>query len=78
MAEAPLYLIVGNGVRGGRPSSELSKLDDTSPDIDGKMEFEHIMGAIADNISPASNELVFPNKGEAMLEEGFSPEQLFI
>jgi len=71
------FLIVGRSVRGGVygdlfPEEELARLNNPSPDITGKTDFDHIFSAVCDWAKPGSSGSVFPNKGRAKLEPGVS------
>jgi len=75
------FLIAGRSVRGGVygdlfPEEELARLNDPSPDITGKTDFDHIFGAVCDWAKPGSSSAVFPNKGRAKLESGVSLHNL--
>jgi len=77
------FLIVGRSVRGGVygdmfPEEELARLNDPSPDITGKTDFDHIFGAVCDWAQPGSSGSVFPNKGRAKREPGIQLESLFV
>ncbi|MCP4696458.1 MAG: DUF1501 domain-containing protein [Gammaproteobacteria bacterium] len=68
-------LVIGKGIKGGLygdmfPEDELQKIDNRSPDITGKTSIEHVFGAVCDWVAPGSGDTVFPNRGDAMLEEG--------
>ncbi len=67
--------VVGKGVKGGLygnmfPAEELERIDKRSPDIKGKTSIEHVFGAASDLIKSGSGDTVFPNRSEALLEEG--------
>lgn len=68
-----VMMVIGEKVNGGVygdmfPDSELAKLGDNSPDIDGLTEFDHIFGAVCDWVHPGSASGVFPNKNSAIIE----------
>jgi uncharacterized protein (DUF1501 family) len=76
-------LVIGNGVNGGVygdmfPVSELDRLEDPSPDIEGLTEYDHPFGQICEWVSPGSSDIVFPNQADADLEEGVDLSQLFV
>ncbi len=77
------YLVIGGRVNGGIygdqfPVSELSKMHDVSPDIDGLTEFDHVLGTICDWVEPGSSSTVFPSRGNAMIETGLGLSGLFV
>ncbi|KHD07705.1 hypothetical protein PN36_15920 [Candidatus Thiomargarita nelsonii] len=74
--------VIGNQVNGGLygdmfPASELDRLDDHSPDIEGLTDYDHPFGQICEWISPNSSDFVFPNQSNAKLEAGVDLSQLF-
>lgn len=76
-------LLIGNGVRGGVygdmfPPAELDRLGDSSPDITGLTEIDHIFGAACDWALPGGGDIVFPNRSAAALEPNVNPNRLFV
>lgn len=75
-------LVIGRPVNGGVygdmfPESELARLDDWSPDIEGKTDIDHLFGAVCDWVHPGSATTVFPNIAGAKLEPGVDFSTLF-
>jgi len=74
-------LVVGNPVNGGQygelfPQDEVERVSRRSPDITGKTSIEHAFGAVCDLAEAETGNTVFPNRPEAILEEGVDA-QLF-
>ena len=68
-------MVVGNAVQGGIygdmfPESELALLSVPSSDIVGLTEIDHVFGRVCDWMVPGGGNIVFPNRGSALLEPG--------
>ncbi|MCF7984575.1 MAG: DUF1501 domain-containing protein [Thiohalocapsa sp.] len=77
-----VVLLIGPSVRGGVygdmfPESELARMDDPSPDIDGRTALDHVFGAASDWVGPGSGGFVFPDRASAPLEPGVEPRRFF-
>lgn len=68
-----VMMVIGEGVNGGVygemfPQSELAKLGQNTPDIDGLTEIDHIYGAVCDWVYPSSSPTVFPSMASRDIE----------
>lgn len=68
-----IMMVIGESVNGGVygdmfPETELAKLGQNTPDIDGLTEFDHIYGAVCDWVHPASSATVFPSMASRDIE----------
>lgn len=75
-------LVIGKSVRGGLygdmfPESELDALQEPSPDITGRTEYDHAFGPIVDWLAPGKALSVFPNTATAIHESGVDFYRLF-
>lgn len=82
-------MIIGNEVNGASatsssniygdmfPESELDRLNDSTPDIQGLTEIDHVLGAICDGVQTGLGDAVFPNRSSRMLEAGVDLSNLF-
>ncbi len=80
--EGNIALLFGNSVRGGIygdmfPQSELTRLADESPDVEGLTSFEHIFGAACEWAQAGAADAVFPFMQDTPLEAGLNLESLF-
>ncbi|MDH3646236.1 MAG: DUF1501 domain-containing protein [Gammaproteobacteria bacterium] len=80
--EGTYVLLIGEGVNGGvygdmYPESELSRLDDPSPQIAGQTAIDHVFGAVCDWMQPGSGSVVFPDRISAPIESGLNLAGLF-
>ena len=78
-----IMMVIGEQVNGGVygdmfPASELAKLGQNTPDIDGLTEFDHVYGAVCDWVHPASSSVVFPYKASRDIESPGLLDNLFV
>ncbi len=59
------------------PLAELDRLSESSPDIDGLTEIDHLFGEICDAISPGAGNHVFPTRAARALEADVDLSGLF-
>jgi uncharacterized protein (DUF1501 family) len=70
-------LIIGQPVNGGVygnmfPAGEIAKLNENSPDIDGKTDIDRHFGAVCEWVHAGSANVVFPNRVSSQIEGGVS------
>ena len=75
-------LIVGNPVSGGIygdmfPAAELDRLDEPTPDIEGKTDLDAVLAELCDWATPGSSGVVFPDLATAAVEQGVNLAALF-
>jgi uncharacterized protein (DUF1501 family) len=68
-------IVIGIQVRGGIygemfPEDELVRIGVASADITGRTAIDHVFGRVCDWVSAGSGDIVFPNRGSAILETG--------
>lgn len=76
-------ILIGDKVRGGIygnmfPDSELDRLSDASPDINGLTDIEKIYAEVCNWMSSGTGSQVFPKLSSASLEAGVNFSRLFI
>lgn len=74
-------LLIGESVNGGVygdmfPQSELARLTDASPDIEGLTAIDHVFGAACDWLTPGAGDQVFAGRTSAPIETGLDAAQL--
>ncbi len=75
-------LLVGLPVRGGIygdlfPSAELARLDEPTPDIDGRTELDALLAPLVDYLAPGTASTVLPVHASASVEAGVTLSRLF-
>ncbi len=68
-------LVIGGAVHGGLygdmfPETELARLNEPSPDIDGLTAIDHVYGALCNWVQPDTMPMVFPSHATMPLESG--------
>jgi len=82
-------LIIGNQVNGTQadktssvhgdmfPLAEMDRLNQSSPDIIGQTEIDHVLAPLCDAISAGAGDAVFPNRASRIKEAHFDMSGLF-
>lgn len=75
-------LLVGMPVRGGLygelfPNAELARLDEPTPDIDGRTDLEALLTPIVEHLLPGAGSTVLPTGATARVEAGVNLSRLF-
>ena len=76
-------LLVGMPVNGGIygdmfPEAELDRLDQPTPDIEGRTDVDALFAELADWAVPGSSSGVFPGLQDARIESGVNLASLFV
>ena len=82
-------IVIGNSINGPDanasstlygdmfPLSELDRLDERSPDIEGLTEIDHVLGAVCDGVQSGAGDAVFPHRDSRILETGVDLSSLY-
>lgn len=75
-------LVIGDAVRGGLygelfPEEEIPLYAEPNKDINGKTAIERVFAELCDHVSSGTGDIVFPNHGDAGIENGADLSTLF-